>query len=188
MLPQFLKQHSALWLALVSTVLSAVLAIRAAMLSTNTDALLFWLGAYVCGIVASFAVWRKQQNEIADLRVKLSGRNRRDQELVNSWIDTGNDLIRQILEAPSVRGGDSILPSQETKNLVDHWEAQLRQKVAGAFPWFAAHLVSDAGLSPGPTLNMHPQYQDLVEKVRRRLTRLGELLKQVGQTVDDQFQ
>ena len=63
-----LSAHWRVWVGLISGPFSVILLLRAALLTTNADALWYWIGAYICGAIsAAMFIWR-QHIEIKKLQ------------------------------------------------------------------------------------------------------------------------
>jgi hypothetical protein len=111
----------------------------------------------------------------------------RSLSLVNTWIKSGNEMVKKIIETPgipsSVQYGGSPPPDELTAE-VNEWIRSTKSKVAQKFPWFSGQFANDAGVfsanRPNGLNGKDQKFVDLYEMVEYRLIRLGQLLSRVG--------
>jgi hypothetical protein len=108
---------------------------------------------------------------------------RRARTLINSWIQSGNDLIRRIVESPGIQQLPNPVPSSELKAEVDGWVQSVQLNIDQSFSWFGGQFMNDANLkhgsNPAAIAGKSLEFYYLVERVQNRIARLAELLDRI---------
>ncbi len=156
-----LRKFGLYWIALVSGPLSVALMLKAASLTTSTEAILFWMGAYITGIIAGCAVWYKQNQAIKTLQAQLDARPRFADErkgmIREKWAAL-NERERYAIELILVLGGQT--DDQLRANLRDRgytWEGDMGELLNRKTEWLYKEF--------NGTWRMKPELKPYVEEL-----------------------